>query len=105
MTVDLSCAIHVRKDHSLVVFITDDASLHLLENVPESIDGIDNVKSEELTSQWVRIEILSDEELAGLIDSLIENSDYQDYDNSDSSDQSEDVLYDDDDDYVDEKSE
>ena len=90
-----SHVIHVREDHSLVVFITSDASLQLLENVPESIDGIDNVKSEELTPQMVQNELWSDDKLGWLIDSIMSDSDY---DNSDSSDQSEDVLYDDDDD-------
>ena len=41
----------------MLFFFTEDASLQLLENVTGSIAGVDNVKSEELTSEEVIMEL------------------------------------------------
>ena len=86
--------VSVREDHTLVIFDTEDVLLQLLENVPESIAGVDNVKSEELTPEQVLTEINDDERLHYLLDIEIDQSDSDDI--SDSTEQSEE--YDDDDD-------
>ena len=64
----LTPTIHVQEDHTFVVFITDDASLQLLENVTASIANIDNVNSVELTPTEVLNAIRDVKELQYLTD-------------------------------------
>ena len=91
---------HMLEDRTFVVFFTEDTSLQLLENVPESIGGVDNVKFEELTSEEVQNEIAGDKELAWLKYWVIDPTD-----KLDPADQSEEVLEKDDDDDDEKKSE
>ena len=65
--------IRVRDDHTIVIFLTEDESLQLLENIPETIAGVDNVKFEECTRQTVLIPI---GEVEG-VDSLTKDANQQ----------------------------
>ena len=64
--------VSVREDHTLVAFVTEDASLQLLENFPESIAGVDNVKSKELIARVVKISIGTDHKPEADIEEIID---------------------------------
>ena len=73
----------VGEDRTVVAFFTEDDSLQLMENVPESIAGVDNVKSEELTPEQYG----GDEGIKILL--CIESDQSDTDDTSDSAEQSE----------------
>ena len=66
----LANQIHVFKEHTLVVFPTEDALLEFLKNVTGSMAGVDDVKFEELTPNDALVAIRGVEGLEYLEDIL-----------------------------------